>query len=117
MNEPQPPFKVGDRVRVVVGTSPKIKHREGVVYKINFYGEINPRWEIVISRKGHERYSWWAWKREEGVEWERIPTTDMNADDTCRELVAAYHRGDTDAALILADRIFELCGGTRSPTV
>ncbi len=113
-----PPFKVGDRVRVKHGTSPHIKYREGVVKSVRRSVAtvdeevIDEWWYVVVKRKGHSDHDFWA----PDGDWEVVPVDDMTTDETCQQLVAAYHRGDTAAALALADRIFELCGGTRTVT-
>jgi hypothetical protein len=44
--------------------------------------------------------------------WEPIPVAEMAADETAKALVAAYTAGETNAALLLADRLIELHGGT-----
>lgn len=46
--------------------------------------------------------------------WEPIPDGELTTDHTAICLAVSVLRGETDAAMLLADRVMELCGGTKS---
>ena len=105
------PFKVGQHVRV------KEPHRfqrwkkqpVGVVVWVDPPGRAMNAWFVGVRREGTKCAIHGFW----GERLEPIPLDDLSLDETCAQLVAAYHAGDKTAAIGLADRIVELCGGTR----
>lgn len=112
-----PSFNVGDRVRMNPQRGQQMrrfKSHTGVVILcgVNDDGFGNMVPQVYVKRDGVHSKEWWhvSW-------WLPIPRDELTRDETCQQLVCAYHRGDTDAALLLADRIFELCGGSRTQTL
>lgn len=106
------PFKVGQRVRV------KERHRRfypgfrsltGVVVDVEFnrFSGGGVWWSVRVRRDGLKTSRWFLADR-----WELVPVHDLTLDQTAQSLADAVKRGDANAALALADRVFELCGGT-----
>lgn len=114
-----PPFKVGQPIRMVAHRAGQTKFRTGVVAKIRFRPSLGgDYWDLWIKRdgskaKGYRRSSW----SPDHQFWEAIPINDLAMDQTAQALADAVRRGDLMAALPLADRVFELCGGSKSPTI
>lgn len=121
MSEPVPPFKVGDMVRLTPHghkTRPWLKLRRGIVMWIRPSGgwdvpawrfglasfdkpTVCKRWELISSSGAHI------------PEWELVPAADLTTDETAQALARAVLAGDTEAALGLADHVFEIYGGGR----
>jgi hypothetical protein len=107
------PFKAGDRVRM------KARFRPAFVYHRSLTGVVKAAGETLglpnggahqnlrIHRDGLSRPDAWG----SGM-WERVPVTDLTLDQTAQQLADAVKAGDVTAAMLLADRVVELCGGT-----
>jgi hypothetical protein len=117
MSDEKPPFFVGQRVRFTQRALRCFKPRTaaahcGAVVSLVRTGNAPRDWNARVKHDGHKRVS--------GQTWcgflEPVPPGDLGLDETCRQLVAAYHAGeasgDYTAALLLADRIIELRGGS-----
>lgn len=108
------PFKVGQRVRMTAHGRELYRARNphsyrGIVTRVVSVLNCDNEWNVCVHRDGIKRPDgeWWS-----GY-WEAIPFDDLSLDDVCQQLVAAYHAGDKTAALGLAERVFELLGGTK----
>lgn len=108
MSEPAP-FKAGQWVRM------KPEHRRNHRNMKSFTGVVvscgryhpNGRWHVRLKRDGLSSVSQhWAQL------WEPVPTGDLTLDQTAQALADAVKVGDPHAALLLADRVMELVGGT-----
>jgi hypothetical protein len=108
------PFKVGQRVRMSESGRkiwPGRKSFVGVVKSVGKpYAEFRLLgWYVKVSRDGVKGARHW----EPVSSWKAVPLDDLTLDETCQQLVAAYHAGEKSAALGLAERVFELLGGTK----
>jgi hypothetical protein len=110
------PFAVGQRVRAKPSERAYYRHYKkpltGVVVGVETYGPLvsggAPEVFIMVRRDGASRARAFNANR-----WEPVPLIDLTLDQTAQDLADAVKRGDTAAALALADRVFELCGGTK----
>jgi hypothetical protein len=106
------PFKVGDRVRLSAEGVKRLdgaemwKSRTGRVRRIERDGDD---WFVHVARDQLSRpdhYPYWS------PFWELVPVNELTLDQTAQALADAVKAGDVTAAMLLADRVVELCGGT-----
>lgn len=117
---PECPLKVGMRVR---RWHTKSKRPDGSPHSGTVVGVVQNRWfregdpessryKVIIKLDSQLKGN--APPREYfPFEWVHRPDETLLLDDTCKALVAVYLAGDQTAALGLAERIFELMGGTK----
>lgn len=111
------PFKVGQRVRMTAAF-PSARLRTGVVVSVsktkNRVGQQN--WWVKVRKDGASPktrpVTYYLFADDPYRMWVPVPTDALTLDQTAQALADAVKRGDTNAALVLADRVFELCGGT-----
>lgn len=107
-----PTFSRGQRVRMTakgLATFPRDRAHTGVV-KAVFACQAGDVY-LSVHRDGYRAT---RYERFYAGFWEPVPAGELAADDTAVALALAVLRGETDAAKVLADRVVELCGGTRS---
>ena len=120
----EPPFRVGDRVRMKPDARhlrPQRKRFAGVVLKVTMYQPAAypgmAAWAVRIrldgaAPKSSTKIYLFESSRTEW-QWEREPVSEMALDHVCQTLARAVLDGhDMTAALALADRVYELCGAT-----
>jgi hypothetical protein len=108
------PFQKGQRVRMTAMARlahPKRKYYSGVVTRCRPVGPLRI-WYVSVR---YDESKCKTQTQGHASEWELIPTADLTADQTAQSLADAVKLGDTNAALVLADHIFELYGGTKTP--
>lgn len=114
----EPPLRVGDRVRLRPGCRPTARYRTGTVVKVSREEcTRGPFWVFRIRRDGTSpntgdvEYPVYERLPDRPAQWERVPLRDLTADETAQALADAVKAGNTEAALGLADHVFELYGG------
>lgn len=106
------PFKVGQHVRVL----PEFRRMRwnktptGVVVWVEPPSQIYTQWWVGVRRDGVKRAVSGFWQDH----LEAVPVSELTLDQTAQQLAGAVLAGDVSAALGLADRVFELCGGTKT---
>ena len=108
----KPPFQVGQRVRVKRGYRWQRwkKTPTGVVCWVQPPDDRFSDWWVGVLRDGSKSGMAGFF----GTELEPLPLVDLTLDQTAQSLADAVKAGDTNAALLLADRVMELCGATRT---
>lgn len=107
-----PTFSRGQRVRMTakgLATFPRDRAHTGVVKAVHLGG--TGATYLSVHRDGYRST---RYERFHAGFWEPVPAGELAADHTAVSLAVAVLRGETDAAKLLADRVFELCGGTKS---
>lgn len=109
------PFKSGDFVRIKKRFASRFKYKTGVVVEVEENSSISgPFWWVHIKRSNSsDLYAWFIPSRD-NFQWELSPLEDWRSDEVSTLLAQSVLDGNLDAALLLADRIFEIYGGTKS---
>lgn len=107
------PFKVGDRVALKPDARPGLKYRYGRVIAVEWReGVVYERWTVRVKRDEASKKSFPVfWDADEC---RPLLIDELFFDQVAQDLADAVKRGETHAAMALADRVMELCGGTKT---